>query len=95
MNKIAKERNHICSSSQKIFAVIHEGNKSYKCEICNISFSRKGNLKRHTIIVHKEGKKQFKCDVCADEFKQKSNLNKHRLAIHEGNRFKCNIYSQC
>ena len=30
MNKIAKERNHICSSSQKIFAVIHEGNKSFQ-----------------------------------------------------------------
>ena len=44
---------------------VHEGNKPYKCEICDMMFSQKGNMKKHvkqskTLENHKKYEKQFK-----------------------------------
>jgi len=35
----------------------HEGNKQFKCGICNASFGEKGSLNKHVSRVH-EGMKQ-------------------------------------
>ena len=41
---------------------VHKGEKPFKCDICDYSCSRKGNLNRH-VSMH-EGNKPFKCDIC-------------------------------
>ena len=56
---------------------------SYKCEICNKSFTRGKSLKRHITSIH-EGIKPFKCDTCEVSFSQKSNLDRHIAFAHEG-----------
>ena len=40
-------KNHVVSA--------HEGNKPFKCEVCNHRFSRESDLKKHVASVH-EGK---------------------------------------
>jgi KRAB domain-containing zinc finger protein len=42
--------------------------KPYKCDLCKISISQSGNLKKHksTHI----GVKPFKCDLCEKSFSQ-------------------------
>ena len=37
---------------QRHVASVHEGKKSFKCEMCNFSASHKGILKQHIISVH-------------------------------------------
>ncbi|WAR28933.1 ZN233-like protein [Mya arenaria] len=68
---------------------IHTGEKPHKCDICDSTFSKKSNLKRH-IRIH-TGEKPFKCDICDDAFTQSSNLRTH-IRIHTGEKpYKCDI----
>ena len=39
-------------------ASVHEGKKQFKCDICDYSCSRKGDMKTHVASVH-EGKNRF------------------------------------
>ena len=60
-----------CSQKQalkKHISEIHEeGKKPFKCDICDQSFSQKGNLSKHTASVH-DSNKLFKCDICDQIF---------------------------
>ena len=49
---------------------IHEGNKQFKCDICNNNFGGKGTLKQNVETVH-EGRKTFKCCICNANFGHK------------------------
>ena len=43
----------------------HEVKKPFKCEVCDYSYSQKGELKKHVVPVHEsvhEGKKTFLCE---------------------------------
>ena len=40
---------------------------SFKCELCELEFSRKDHLQRHVKTVHSS--KQIKCELCDLEFK--------------------------
>ena len=51
-------------------AVIHEGKKPFKCDICIDNFGEKSTLKKHVTTVH-EGRKQFKWNICNAEFGQR------------------------
>ena len=44
-----------CYMIQHIVSV-HEGNKPFKCEFCEISFSRRPEMRRHVATIH-DGKK--------------------------------------
>ena len=74
---------------------VHEGRKSFKCDICNYSCSDKTNLKRHSESVHvytHEGKKQFKCDICDFRCSHKHHLKRHIESVHEKTKpFECDI----
>ena len=66
---------------------VHEINKPYKCDICDISFTQKCNL----TSVHCKSK-PFKCAICGTKFSLKFNMNAHIKLMHEGNRpFKCEM----
>ena len=57
--------------------------KPFICNICDASFSEKGNINLHVESVH-EGKKLFKCNDCDEVFSPKGNLKKHIDLAHEG-----------
>ena len=59
----------IRDSDQHIFSQ-NAASKLFKCEICDYSFSQKGNLKVYVISVH-ENKKPFKCEICEKSYSQK------------------------
>ena len=42
---------------------VHKGKKPFKCDICDVCFTHKHDLKYHTEYVH-EGNTPFKCDMC-------------------------------
>ena len=86
-----------CSQKQalkKHIYKIHEeqGKKAFKCDICDQSFSQKGNLTKHTASVH-DSKKSFKCDICDHNFSEKANLKIHIAEIHEGEKIFDVIYA--
>ena len=80
----AKEKFHTTFASK---SGIHERKKPFKCNVCNLAFSHKANLKVHFESVH-EGNKPYKCNDCDLSFSQKGNLNRH-ATVHE--KF-CNMF---
>ena len=61
---------------------VHEGNKPFKCSICNKKFGRKDVLKDHISAVH-EGIKRHQCTICEKAFSRKDKLARHMLQVHE------------
>ena len=53
----------------KHVATDHDNKKllKYKCDRCQLSFTKTSKLKHHIETVH-ENKKPFKCDVCEHPF---------------------------
>ena len=65
--------------------VIHEGEKPYKCSICEYSCKRKEQLQPHISSVHKE-KEPYEFTVLHSNY----GLNGHVQTIHESMKlFKC------
>ena len=56
-------------------ATVHEGKKSFGCDVCHYLTTQHGHLNVHIDTVH-EGKKSFGCDVC--------DKNSHIASVHEG-----------
>jgi hypothetical protein len=52
------------------------------CDLCDFSSYTRGDLEKHSNIVHLE-KKTFKCDHCDKAFSQKPNLDVHVNRIHK------------
>ena len=55
----------------------HSDKKHFTCTVCNISFQRADDLKRHTANRHKTEKHHFKCTKCPKVFKYKRGLVQH------------------
>ena len=68
---------------------IHNGDRKFKCKICDKRFVQKNGM-----IVHMRShtnERPYKCDICGKGFHQKGNLD-HHVNRHMGNfRFKCDI----
>ena len=63
--------------------------KSHKCNICNQSFSRVFDLKKHIHIIH-EGRKDYECKSCGKSFTKSGSLKKHNHVVHKGTKdFMC------
>ena len=70
---------------------LHEGRKSFKCDICDYSSLHKQNLKKHIESVH-EKTKPFKCDICDYRCSHKHHLKIHIGSVHEKTKpFKCDM----
>ena len=55
---------------------VHEGKKSFKCNVYDTAFSEKSTLNGHIESVH-DRKKPFQCNICDSCFSK--NMNRHIL----------------
>lgn len=62
---------------------VHGNDKPFGCPQCERSFSRRSDLRKHT-VVH-TGIKPFTCNICFKSFSRNTNLTKH-LRIHSGHK---------
>ena len=83
-NKAINENEHNLDlredEESKRHKMAHKG-KSYPCEICDKSFTKRGELKIHERIHTEE--KPFSCEICGKSFTQWINLKTHER-IHSG-----------
>ena len=56
----------------------HLGEKQFKCDLCNDSFTRKNDVKRHKKLIH-EKPRDHQCQKCEKYFLTQENLRDHEL----------------
>ncbi|XP_078502562.1 uncharacterized protein LOC144758587 [Lissotriton helveticus] len=70
----------------------HKGERPFHCNICEKSFTQRGNLLQHQ-SVH-TGEKPYHCTVCSKPFPQKATLVRHQRT-HTGERpYHCSVCSK-
>ncbi|XP_053549764.1 zinc finger and BTB domain-containing protein 41 [Bombina bombina] len=75
-------------NSQEFLAVKKLKSESWKCDVCNKSFTRRPHLQEH-MILHSQDK-PFKCSYCEEHFKSRFPRLKHQEKHHLGP-FPCDI----
>ena len=79
------------------FATVHNGEKQYKCTLCDNSYTSR------TMVIHHMGKAHdinpYNCSLCEKKFPSNHALKNHRSLVHEGKKrkkpFKCDNCSAC
>ncbi|XP_078506466.1 uncharacterized protein LOC144765880 [Lissotriton helveticus] len=70
----------------------HSGERPFHCNVCEKSFTQKGNLLQHQ-SVH-TGEKPYHCTVCSKRFAYKAHLVRHQRT-HTGERpYRCTVCSK-
>ena len=77
---------------------VHEGKRSYKCELCTACFSDNHRLKSHVKSIHYGS--WHHCSKCNYKNALKKKVENHMALVHEGIRkYKCDIcevnYREC
>ena len=67
----------------KHISVVHEGEKTYECEICDDTFTQKSGLEVHMDRIHEKKTLKIECPICGAQL-TKSDLAVHVCSIHEG-----------
>ena len=52
---------------KKHIARVHDGEKNFSCDHCDLKFFDTSNLKRHVASIH-EGLKNHVCEICGKSF---------------------------
>ena len=73
---------HFIRALKKHINIFHEGQKNYKCDACEKSFTQLENLIQHVNRVHKD-QKNHKCEVCEMSFSMAESLKRHINSIHD------------
>ena len=87
---VGKPSYYKCDFCQKSFVrpsvlkkhlIVHNQEKKFECEICNVKFKRKHDmnvhLKKHLLVTD-----QFKCNICDMSFSKSFNLKRHNDKYH-------------
>ena len=77
--------------SLKEHMTLHNGDKPYKCHVCDKAFIKSGDLNIH-MRIH-TGVKPYKCDVCDKAFHDGGHLSRH-MNVHTG-KYKCTECGTC
>ncbi|XP_053408886.1 zinc finger and SCAN domain-containing protein 2-like isoform X3 [Mercenaria mercenaria] len=77
------------NSSNFTVEMTDEGERIYKCNICEKVTKQAGNMRSH-IRIH-TGERPFACDVCGFKFADLSNLRSHQMTHNEDRSFICEI----
>ena len=67
----------------KHISVVHEGEMTYECEICDDNFTQQSGLKVHMERIHENKTPKIECPICGAQL-TKSDLTVHVCSIHEG-----------
>ena len=72
-NKLFKEKSAVKCHQREV----HQGERKYRCDQCDMRFFNKPKLSRHYMLHTKE--RPFTCENCKKGFIQKCNRNEHQL----------------
>mgnify|MGYP001184611480 CR=1 FL=1 len=61
----------------------------FKCDPCDKTFRRAGNLKSHELSKHQM--RRFQCKQCDSNYSLASTLSRHVQSVHERKRVECNM----
>ena len=71
---------------------VRKGKKTFKCQICEKSFSQSAVLWKFIRSQFMKTKNSFKCNICDYSCYGKRDMNNHVGSVHEGKKpFKCKV----
>lgn len=58
----------------------NDGDKGFKCPLCDNAYSQMGNLAEHFVVHTNE--RPFQCKYCPEDFRYRSNVSRHVVRSH-------------
>lgn len=66
--------------------------RRFPCQICNLKFSRRYNLKTHMLTHDANRKRRYECALCDRAFDRKHDRDRHQTTVHSGKKaYTCKI----
>jgi KRAB domain-containing zinc finger protein len=67
----------------------NENSTSYKCKVCDKTFSSKSKRYTHISRTHKDVIQSLQCNICNKSFTKNYNVTRHIRFVHSVNVYKC------